>query len=268
MQLPAGGLDVWYVDESIDPDVIAMSAIAVPFLRQVDGTWTITWEDQLKNLRDWRRGLSAAHGIPTTKELKASKLVGGRGRYDRGVNQLKPVAAVTAYRWGLANLTFLQPASIISVVAKPHANLYGHTRLTAVLYALLQRMRTATNKLGRVGMVFFDEGHGEYRTLYRKARTNLPTGSALGGWSSGSTKNLPLANFVKDANFKQSHDCHFTQVADLLSFAVRSKIRGELGLLGQSQQELDVRSLYDVVPLTVLNTRASTTDRQGIVRLG
>lgn len=119
-------------------------------------------------------------------------------------------------------------------------------------------------------MVFFDEGHGEYRTLYRKARVYLPTGSALGVWSGGQrTRSLPLDNFTKDANIKQSAHCFFTQLADLLSFAVLAKRRFELGLLSATHQELGVHTLYDAVPAAVLNLRAAAAKDpvRGIVRI-
>ncbi len=268
MKVGSGGIDVWYVDESTDTDYFAMSAISVPFLRAVDGTWTLVWEDQYANLRDLRRELRRQHGIPVKKELKASKLVAGRGRYSGGKHQLTPHAGTDAIRWTLANLGFLQPMSIISVCAKRSTNLYGHSRLEGTLFALLQRMRTATERSGRNAFVFFDEGHGEYRKIYRRARIFLPTGSALGGWSAGKVKNMPLTSFTKDANIKQSEHCFFTQLADLLSFSVLSKIRHENGKLPPVQAPLGTHTLYDAIPANVLNLKASSSDpTRGIVRL-
>lgn len=268
MKLLPGGIDVWYIDESTDRDFFAMSAVSVPFLRPVDGTWTLVWDDQFDNLREWRRELRRQHGIPVAKELKGTKLVAGRGRY-AGKHQLSPAAGANAYRWALANLGFLQPASIISVSGTKSSNLYGHSRLEAALYALLQRMRTAASKAQRNAFVFFDEGHGEYRTLYRKARVFLPTGSALGGWKSGQmSKNLPLTAFTKDANIKKSDHCFFTQLADLLSFAVLAKVRAENKALPAAQVALSTNTLYDAIPATVLNLKASRADpTRGIVRL-
>ncbi|MBM3908410.1 MAG: DUF3800 domain-containing protein [Gemmatimonadetes bacterium] len=270
MQLPPNGLDVWYVDESTDRDIFAMTAVAVPFLRSVDGVWTLVWEEQLTRIREWRRELRRTHGIPASKELKASKLVGGRGRYLAGLHQLRPSDAVAAYRCALAGLGVLQQSSIISVAAQAATNMYGHSRLEAALIALLQRMRTAAARSHRAGMVFFDEGHGEYRTIYRKARVHLPTGSARGAWQGGMrTRSLPLDNFTKDANIKQSEHCFFTQVADLLSFAVLAKRRFELGVLSAGQQALGVHTLYDAVPAHVLNLQAAAMRDpvRGIVRI-
>ena len=51
MRLPEGGIDIFYIDESMDRSVFAMSAVAIPFLRDVDGTWSLVWEDQFENLQ-------------------------------------------------------------------------------------------------------------------------------------------------------------------------------------------------------------------------
>lgn len=148
------------------------------------------------------------------------------------------------------------------------SNLFGHTKLEAVLYALLQRMRTACAKTHRQGLVFFDEGHGEYRKLYRKARKFLPTGSLYGQWNGqGASRNIPLDNFTKDANIKESEHSFFIQLADILGYSLFLKRKKEIGALTDWQAEKDVGTLYDAVPLRALNTRASTRDPQGIVRL-
>jgi len=268
VRLADGGVDIYYIDESGDRDVFVMAAVAVPFLRNVEGTWTIVWEDQFKNIRDWRRRISRAHEIPVRKELHGNKLASGRGRYVRGKQQFTRGRAAQVYRSILGDLNYLPEFSIIGVVGDRESNLYGHTKLEAVLYALLQRMRTACAKSSRQGLVFFDQGHGEYRKLYRKARRFLPTGSAYGQWNeSGASRNLPLDNFTKDANIKESEHSFFVQLADLLSYALFLKRKGEMDSLADWQVEHQLASLYDAVPIRVINTWASRRDGQGIVRL-
>lgn len=268
VRLLNGGMDVFYIDESMDQHAFVMTAVAVPFIRLVEGTWTIVWEDQFANVRDWRRRARVRHAIPVRKELKGSKLASGRGRFNQGKHQLPRARAARAYRALLADLDFLPDLSIITVVGTSGSNLYGHKKLEALLYALLQRMRTACDKTSRRGLVFFDEGHGEYRKLYRKARVFLPTGSSLGGWAPGQpSRNLPLDNFTKDANIKQSEHSFFIQVADIVGHAAFLKIKGEQGSLSNWQVTHQLGSLYDAVPTRVLNTKASRRDPQGIVRL-
>ena len=268
MKLAEGGIDVFYIDESGDSRTFVMTALAIPFLRNIEGTWTIVWEDQFENVRNWRRRMRVDHGIPVKKELHGNKLASGRGRYYKGKHQLSRNEAVPIYRTILGDLGFLPESSVITVTAPRGAKLYGHTNLEAVLFALFQRMRKACEVSKKQGMVFFDQGHGEYRTLYRKAKRFLPTGSARGGWSDGgSAKNLPLDNFVKDGNMKDSKHSFFIQLADLLAYAAFLKFKGEDGRLTKWQEALEADTLYDTVPRPVLNTMASTTDPQGIVRL-
>jgi len=219
--LPAGGMDVFYIDESTAPgSVFAFTAICVPFLRLQDFEWRMVWEEHLKGIREWRRRASKRDGLRVAKELHASKLASGRGRFRHGTTQYTRVEAAQVYRALLADIDFLPQPSVLSVVSGPGSILYGHSQLEASLIALFQRMRTSCERSERLGLVFFDEGHGEYRQMYRKARVYLPTGSRVHNWGSGTaTKNLPLDNFVKDANFKDSRHCLFTQLADIIAYA-------------------------------------------------
>lgn len=268
MRLGDGGIDIFYIDESMDRDVFAMSAVAIPFLRNIEGTWTVVWDDHHTNIRNWRRNANKHLQIPVRKELKGSRLSSGRGRYKGGKDQFSRNEAAQAYRRLLVNLDFLPDLSIISVTGTRDSNLYGHTKLEALLYALLQRMRTACHKNRRTGLVFFDEGHGEYRKLFRKAQVYLPTGSAFGGWGTGEfSKNLPLYNFTEDGNTKNSRDSHYIQLADIISFAAFLKRRAEFGTLSPWQEALNLGNLYDAIPMRVLNTRANTADPRGFVRL-
>jgi hypothetical protein len=145
--------------------------------------------------------------------------------------------------------------------------LYGNERLEAALYALFQRMRRQCNARDVNAFVFFDQGHPEYRKLYRQAQVYLPTGSMLGGWP-GATRNMPLDMFVKDANEKNSKHCQFTQLVDLIAYAAFLKIKGENGVLEPWQAQYSYGNIYDSIPVQYLNDRASfAPPRDGIVRL-
>jgi len=267
MRLEQGGIDVYYVDESMDGGAIALAAVAIPFLRLVDNTWTLVWEDQFQNIRDWRRRARMATTIPVAKELKGEKLLSGRGRYKNGLHQFDRPEAAAAYRALLSDIAFLPDLSITTVIGTPASVLFGHRSLEALVIALFQRMRRTSHEQSRNGMVFFDQGHGEYRKLYRKARVYLPTGSRLGHWGLGrASVNLPLDNFTKDANIKESEHSFFIQLADLVAHAAFLKLKGEQARLTPWQAQLAADTLYDVIPLNALNTRASR-DAQGIVRL-
>lgn len=139
--------------------------------------------------------------------------------------------------------------------------MYGHERLERVMYALFQRMRTQCDKRNVNAMVFFDQGHEEYRKLYRKACVHLPTGSRFGG-----TRDLPLDMFVKDGNEKNSKHCLFTQIADLISYAALAKLRHERGELDKDQEANGLHTVYGGVPSSIKNLKAGGAD--GIIRLG
>lgn len=269
MRLNNGGIDIFYIDESGDRDVFAMTAVSVPFLRNIEGTWMLVWDDHYSTVRQWRQWASKEIGIPVRKELKGNKLASGRGRYKNGRDQLPRAEAAEAYRALLSSLGFLQDLSIITVTGSRESELYGHGRLEALLFALLQRMRTACYKSKRTGLVFFDEGHGEYRKLFRKAQVYLPTGSSLGGWGTGeSTRNIPLDNFTKDGNTKDSRYSHYIQLADLISYAAFLKRKSEVGSLTFWQDKLGLEDLYNAIPRKVLNVYANAKDpNHGIVRL-
>jgi hypothetical protein len=269
MDLEPGGMDIWYIDESSDSNTFAVSAIAIPFLRPKDGGgWQIVWDDHLAKARQFRKDLHKIHTIPTKPELHAVKLASGRGSYKQGKHQFSQKAGSAIYKWSLQQLSFLEPESIISVVGNRSSNLYGNTKLEAVMFALFQRMEQASLHNKRNGMVFFDEGHGEYRNLYRKSRKYLPTGSQYGAWMTAKgqrpTTNKPMSHFVKDANFKQSHHTLFIQLADLVVYGALMKVRQRTGNLTPWQQKYGLDSAYDGIPGRVVNKNASRRCHYGL----
>jgi hypothetical protein len=270
MQLSPGGIDVFYIDESQDQKMYVMSAVAIPFMRRVKGVWTITWPDHLDAAKTWRRSLNASIKIPTAKELHGNKLVSGRGNYLQGRYQFPRPKATAIYRAVLQSLSaVVPPSSILTAAARRGSSqLYGRTRLEACLYALLQRMRTQCSRRQTNAIVFFDAGHPEYRKLYRQAQIYLPTGSSMGGWSSGSSQNLPLDMFTKDGNEKDSKFCFFTQIADLVAFAALLKVKAAFNELEPWQASYNLGTLYDEIPKASINLAATNrAPRDGIVRL-
>ena len=89
MLLRSGGIDVFYIDESNDKTLFAVTAIAIPFMRFVDERWVINWPDYLDGAKAWRAAIANELKIPRSKELHAWKLVSARGNYLYGNRQLK-----------------------------------------------------------------------------------------------------------------------------------------------------------------------------------
>jgi hypothetical protein len=266
MLLPYGGIDVWYVDESSDNRYVAACAVSVPFLRRdTNGLWHVVWGDEFKKVQAFRLNLRAQHGVPARKELHALNLASGRGSYrGKGKPRFGKRAGASVYLWTLQNLNFLQPTSIISVVAQRGKKLYGYGELEAVMYALFQRMQRQSDTTGRVGFTFFDQGHAEFRTLYRRARVHLPTGSALGGWASGLSKNIPMSSFVKDGNEQDSRHSLYVQIADLVTYAALLRIRKRYGGLTPWQTRFGLGDAYDAIPVQVCNLRAAPAEPRGV----
>ncbi len=269
MRLRSGGIDIFYIDESHDNKFYVVSAVSVPFMRAIDNVWTITWKSHFEQARAWRRNIKAQFQIPTTKELHAVKLASGRGNFRLGKHNFSKPRAGAVYRGILSQVNFLPDASIISCCAPKAKYLYGNERLEAAMYALFQRIRKQCIVRDVNAFVFFDQGHPEYRKLYRQAQVYLPTGSSYGQWHTGHhSQNMPLDMFIKDANEKDSKHCFFTQLTDLIAYSVFLKIKSENNLLSDWQAQYSYGNIYDSIPLRYKNTRASgSSPRDGIVRL-
>jgi hypothetical protein len=196
------------------------------------------------------------------------KLASGRGHYYGGKRNFRRVQAVEAYRYLLSTTDFFAEESILCAAATRSYSLYGSERLEAAMHALFQRMRRMCEANKTAAMVFFDQGHPEYRKLYRRSQVYLPTGSLLGGWNSGPTRNIPLDMFFEDGNEKDSKHCNFTQLADLVAYAAFLKAKGEVGALSDWQRETNAQTLYDALPVRFVDRKASYKSPQdGIVRL-
>ncbi len=162
-------------------------------------------------------------------------------------------------------MDFLPDEGVMPVAATKGRLLYGHDRLEAAMYALFQRMRRKCVADNTNAITFFDQGHPEYRKLYRMAQVFLPTGSAMGGWKDSAHKNMPMDMFTKDANEKNSRHCFFTQAADLIAYAAFLKIKGEHQHLTDWQAEHGFNQIYESVPKAKINTKVgNATPRDGI----
>jgi hypothetical protein len=268
MDLLPGGIDIFYIDESAKHPLYAASAVAVPLLREVDGAWKFVWQDYLSAAINWRRNLSRIHKIRFRKELHAYELLKAQGRYLKTWQNLRPDEAVSVYTEALATLSFLPNESIISAYATEQSTFAGQSGMGACLLALFQRMRSQCLARKTNALIFFDEGHREYITAFRKAQAYLPTGSALGGWGRGQiTKNMHLSMFPMDANIKQSDLSYFVQMADLVAYAARMKIESERDELAQKRVRRGHHKIYDAIPANTVNLRASRRREDGIAKI-
>jgi hypothetical protein len=271
----ANALSTVYADESGDQQrfVIAFVRIPTASITLPASEWDAEalnndWIGWFEKVRAWRRLLKERHGIPVNRELKGSKLATGRNQYNGGKKPLYGQRAWDAYWDALQALSFLPDRSIFSVYATRGAALYGNRKLDAALYAAFQRIERQNQAQRERCIIFFDEGHSEYRSLYRKACVHFPTGSRLGGWGSGARSvNMPMISTIEDANFKDSKTSHFIQIADMVAYATLLKARGECGALSERESRNRRDAMHDAIPRNVLNTRVVTGGNDGIVRL-
>jgi Protein of unknown function (DUF3800) len=264
MHLSPGGIDIFYIDESHDTKHYVVSAVCVPFLRQIGGIWQIVWPNYLEGAKRWRKEISVSLNIPRSKELHGVKLASCRGQFLHGRHNFKYRQASEAYSEILSLLSFLPDESLMSVATTKGSFLYGHDRLEAAMYALFQRMRRKCISDKTNAITFFDAGHPEYRKLYRMAQVHLTTGRQYGGMA----QNMPLNMFTKDANEKNSKHCYFTQVADLVAYAAFLLIKSENGQLTEWQQQYNFHELYKKILNKKINQKVSkASPRDGIVRL-
>ncbi|SRR5579883_284963 len=262
------GLDTFYADESDDKHIFVLSAICIPTLQPTANGIVVAWDSYYEAALAWRRALKQTFGVPIKHELKGTKIAKGRNNYRNGKGRIYGRYARQLYEAALQGLTFLPDESVFSVYAVRGRPLYGHERLQAALFAMLQRIQRKCT-MQKSALLFFDEGHPEYLRLYRKSRVFLPTGSSQLGWPSGQmSMNIPLNCAIKDANFKDSKECHFTQIADLVAYATLTKARSELNRLSDDEVALNLGSIHDSIPRRILNTRVSHSGpRDGIKRI-
>lgn len=265
MLLRAGGIDVFYIDESERFPLSVVTAVRVPFLRQLEGAWTFVWPDYLAKAVTWRRALSANHNIRNRVELHGYEILAHKGLLRKGWQNLRPDEAVGLYKDALSTVDFLPDASIITAFATNQTEMMGLKGIKAAMFGLFQRIRRQCGD-GVNGIVLFDDGHPEYISWYRQATKYLPTGSMIGGWGGGNaTTNLPLDMFPKDANVKASKLSPFIQIADLIVYSARLKLESETGALTEKRRRRGHAELYDTVCKATINQAATNKRPDWIV---
>lgn len=256
MELRSGGIDLFYIDESERFPLSLVTAVRVPFLREIEGVWTFVWQDYLDKATLWRKALSANHHIRSRVELHGYEILAHQGLLLNGRRNLRPDEAFALYADALKTIDFLPKGSIITAFATDKTELMGHKGIKAAMVGLFQRIRRQCGKQVN-GVMLFDDGHPEYVSWFRQATKYLPTGSMHGGWGSGTTANLPLDMFPKDANLKASKLSPFLQIADLIVYSARLKLESETGALAEKRKKRGHDQLYDCVPSITINQAAT-----------
>jgi uncharacterized protein DUF3800 len=264
--IPVGGVDIFYADESAGSGVFAMASLRIPMIRaEKSGQAKMVWPDYYEKATSWRRSLSNTHMIRFRAELHGSELLSNKGKLHKSGRPLGREEAFKVFAGALETLSFLPDASLMVGATTKNSQLFGETKMTAALTALLQRIQRQTEHEKTCGMIFFDEGHAEYFHAYRKAQKYLPVGSAFGGWpGGGATMNKPLKLFIEDGNPKSSKTSYLMQIVDLVAYAALQKLKGEVGELSERRKTLGHHKLFDLIPERVRNLRVQPRRGDGI----
>ena len=243
------GLVSFYADESDDKVIYVISSVCVPTIGRTGDGYAVEWDDYVENARRWHSTLCRTFALNERKELKGAKLATGHNDYLDGGGRLHGERALEVYREALVGLTFLPPGSVFSVAATRDVAVNGQRKLGAALSALFSHMQRDCG-VARQALVFCDEGHDEYRQIFRSARTQAVADAGF-----------PSA--IKDLNFKDSRESLFIQIADLVSYACLARLREETGIAAASR----TTRLHRLIPTAQLSTSAGTSP-DGILRLG
>ena len=77
--LRSGGIDIFYIDESVLYPNFFATVVRVPFLRNQQSQWRFVWENAYDQADQWRRLLSKRHNVKFRQELHAHEILGRKG---------------------------------------------------------------------------------------------------------------------------------------------------------------------------------------------
>jgi hypothetical protein len=230
------------MDDSAEDRWVYYSALAIP----VD-----QWRDCLDHLTGMRRQLWASDKVYIRKELHATELVSGHGRYS-------PVffpkgARVRVYEYVLS-----------CIVRMPGVQLFNgasHKSNEDTLFEyLVNRINVNMVKASSHAILISDEGKN-YDWMLRRMRHFNYIPSKYGAWGPGqAAKNIPVSRIVEDLVYRDSKRSSFVQMADMCAYAL---LRRERPLASKNKYGLD-KSFYNLEPIMV--KQANGKDPYGIVR--
>lgn len=248
-----------YVDESGDTGLInsptryfALSGIVVHESR---------WRDFVSALIAFRRTLRTAYGLPVRGEIHASVFINSRA-FD-----LDRYVRLAILRNTLDELAKLNYISITNVVVDKRGKPDGYPVFEVAWKTLFQRFEN-TLMFGNFpgghrndhGIVITDATAGEQltRLVRRMAVHNfIPNSARLGGGA----RNIPIRRIIEDPHGKDSAQTLPIQMCDVVAYFLYQKFQPNSYLRRKRAHDY-----FDRIE-PVLNTRASQTDKWGIVVL-
>jgi hypothetical protein len=113
--LRSGGIDIFYIDESVLYPNFFATVVRVPFLRNQQSQWRFVWENAYDQADQWRRLLSKRHNVKFRQELHAHEILGRKGLLHKQNRNLTVDESFSLYAEALSSLTFIEDGSIFTV---------------------------------------------------------------------------------------------------------------------------------------------------------
>lgn len=274
-----------YVDESYDADRLCLSALAVRHS---------VWKQCFDEIKAHRVILKNDYGIPLSKEIHATDLVGGRGQLSS--SQVIGKWQRSRIFFGILKLAATLPEVFLFNVCldKRHhadAQMVAWDRLLNRIERTLLKQETDELPLRRRlsssaqqslsegdwqslnkrlnnyrsrAFIIADEGREyEIERAIRKMRVFNPIPSRYGEWGTGSrTKNITTDRIIEDPMFKKSERSYFIQVADCIAFAL---LKREVQPTPHVKK-YGLHKMFDETLTGICFKKASPADPLGIVR--
>lgn len=196
-----------YIDDSSDRPINVFSALCVPCDQ---------WNDVFGRLKQWRKHLRDAHGIPLNYELHAQEFLSGRGTRSTFNNLTRHKRAQIFHTtMNVTNWLNKSGATLFNVCNADDDQFRAFERL-------LNRLNRTMEARKSYAHLICDEGkEHQYTRLVRKMRVHNFIPSRYGTWDGAAkTKNIPLERIIEDPHFKKSENCYFIQHVDFTAFAL------------------------------------------------
>jgi Protein of unknown function (DUF3800) len=232
-----------YIDDSGDTQTRVFSALAVPLDH---------WRACFEQIRDFRRELRKQRGVFVKVEFHATEFVSGRGR-------------ISSQTIGKYERSQLFRRTLLEITRMPGVRLFNAVAARASEPRLYERLLNRINRTllawGSRGLLISDEGK-DYTSLVRRMGAHNPIPSMYGGWPSGPTKNIVLAQIYEDPVFRKSHRSYFIQIADFCAYAL---LRSERQVA--SKNRYGIHRAFDILtPICTPECFRNDPRRLGIVR--
>jgi hypothetical protein len=144
--LRSGGIDIFYMDESIRYPNFFATVVRVPVLRNQENQWHFVWENAHDQAGQWRRLLSKRHNVKFRQELHAHEILGRKGLLHKQNRNLTVDESFSLYAEALSSLTFIEDGSIFTVASTAESNVLGNRGMDACLVSMFQRIKTQSDK--------------------------------------------------------------------------------------------------------------------------